>query len=383
MKKIYLDNCATTATDKSVAGLVYRISTEEYGNPSSLHGVGADAYKLIGTARHQAAKVLAAQTSRVYFTSGGTESNNLAIFGAAYGPWCPGRHIVTTAIEHSSVLNSFRALQREGFRVTTVMPRRSDGRIHAEDIIDAVEPDTALVSFMYVNNETGEILPASEIISGVRAKNPDTLIHCDCVQGFAKLPFRLFEFDVDSLSASAHKLHGPKGVGCLYLKDRSRYAPRIFGGSQESGVKPGTENVASIAGFGEACDAALLRFHENLEHAQQLKQLLTGGLSAFGSVSINSPENSSPYILNFSLCGYDASDIVSYMSGKGIYISAGSACSKGTRSHVIRSMGLGEAELAGAIRVSFSKYNTADDVDAFLAELKNFIAETKCGLARS
>ena len=373
MRKIYLDNCATTAAGETVAEKVRWMMTENFGNPSSLHGVGSEAYMAVNTARHQVAKVLAAHTSHVYFTSGGTESNNFAIFGAARSNMAVGKNIVTTAIEHSSVRSPIARLESEGFHVSRVAPRSLEGCISAGDIIEAVDDKTSLLSFMYVNNETGEILPVRDIIAGVRKKNPRTLIHCDCVQGFGKLPFRLFEYDVDFLSASAHKLHGPKGVGCLYIKDLTRFSPGLFGGSQESGVKPGTENTALIAGFGEACDEALLHFHDNLAHAEKLRAELLAGLKGFEGVRINSPEHSSPYIVNFSLPGYEASDIVSHMSSIGIYISAGSACSRGARSHVISALGRSEEEIAGALRLSFSRYNSLDDIAAFLESLKDYI----------
>lgn len=375
MKQVYLDNSSTTVTDREVSALIARTMTDNYGNPSSLHGIGSAAYEAIGTARHALAQILAAKTSKIFFTSGGTESNNFAIFGGAYGNPHGGSGLVTNCIEHSSVLSPMLLLEKKGFHVTRVAPAAQSGIIDAQNIIDAVNDDTALVSVMYVNNETGEILPVREIIEGVKKRNPHTLIHCDCVQGFGKLPFHVFDYDVDFLSASAHKLHGPKGSGCLYIKDIAAFSPRLFGGNQESGVKPGTENTASIVGFGEACKRALLHLDDNAEHVNTLKVHLKHGLKNFDGIVINSPEKSSPYILNFSLPGFEASDIVSYMSCRGIYISAGSACSKGSRSHVISAMGRTEAEVAGSLRVSFSKYNTIEEINYFLGNLDDFVRE--------
>lgn len=374
MWNIYLDNSATTPVAGDVADTVYAVLKDTFGNPSSLHGKGSDAYKCIGVARHQVAQILSAKTDRIHFTAGGTESNNLAIFGAAYGNKAVGKKLVTTAIEHSSVLASFAELSRQGFDVTYVAPQADNGlNIRAQDVIDAVDDDTALVSFMYVNNETGAILPVREIIKGVREKNPRTLIHCDCVQGFGKLPFKLFDYDVDLLSASAHKIHGPKGIGCLYVKDRIRIAPRLFGGAQEYGVRPGTENVALIAGFGKACSLALPEIKENLEYVSGLRARLQQRLEEIPCVRLNSPENHSPYLLNFSLDGFEASDIITHMSVKGIYVSAGSACSRGARSYVLKASGLKESLCAGAVRLSLSHLNTLEEIDIFVDELKSFV----------
>lgn len=370
MYKVYLDNSATTRTDRRVADRIYEMLTVSYGNPSSLHGMGAEAYQCLGTARHQVAKMISAGTSNIYFTSGGTESNNLAILGGARGNREAGSRLVTTRIEHSSVAAPFTCLEKNGYTVTRVGPRAESHRMAAEDIIDAVDQDTSLVSFMYVNNETGEILPVKEMVEGIRKKNPRTLIHCDCVQGFGKIPFKLFEMDVDMMSASAHKLHGPKGVGCLYVKDRNRMEPRIFGGNQESGIKPGTENTALIAGFGLACDLALVRIQENHRYVSGLRTQLLKGLKDMGSVHINSPLDGSPYILNFSPAGHPADEVVSAMSGNGVYVSAGSACSKGARSHVIEAMGYGVDIVECAVRVSLSHENTAEDVERFLDVLR-------------
>ncbi len=370
MRKVYLDNSATTRTDNKVADKIYEMLTEEYGNPSSLHGMGARAYQCLGAARHQVAKMIAADTSKVYFTSGGTESNNLAILGGAKGNLSVGRRLVTTQIEHSSVSASFAHLEKGGYTVVSVPPRRIAHRMTAGDIVDAVDEETSLVSFMYVNNETGEILPVKEIVQGIREKNPYTLIHCDCVQGFGKIPFKLFEMDVDLLSASAHKLHGPKGVGCLFVKNRDRIEPRIYGGRQESGMKPGTENMALIAGFGVACDLALVRIRENYTYVSELKEILVRELNQMKGIHINSPLDGSPYILNFSYYGHSSDKLVGFMSSNGIYISAGSACSKGARSHVIEALGYSEDIIRSAVRISLSHENTQEDIECFLKMLK-------------
>ena len=378
MRKVYLDNSATTRTDTRVADKIYEMLTVEYGNPSSLHGMGARAYQCLGTARHQAAKMISADTSSIYFTSGGTESNNLAILGGAVGNLAAGGRLVTTQLEHSSVSAPFARLEKEGYTVTRVPPRKDTHWMAAGDIVDAVDGDTSLVSLMYVNNETGEILPVRETVQGIRKKNPHTLIHCDCVQGFGKVPFKLFEMDVDMLSASAHKLYGPKGVGCLFVKDRSRIEPRIFGGKQESGLKPGTENTALIAGFGAACDLALVHIRENYAHVLGLRDMLVRELGRMEGIHINSPLGGSPYILNVSYSGHSSDEIVSFMSSSGIYISAGSACSKGARSHVIEAMGYSEDIIRSAVRISLSHENTQEDIRCFLEALGR-MGRKECG----
>lgn len=226
---IYFDNSATTCVDAEVADRAVEIMCRQFGNPSSLHGVGSSAYMELGIARNQIAKMIAARTGDIYFTSGGTESNNIAVQGAARAcRW--GKHIVTTAIEHDSILKACAYLESGGWQVTYVAPNPDTHHIAAQDIIDAVRDDTVLVSVMFVNNETGEILPIKEIVNGVRKRNPKTLIHCDCVQGFGKLPFKLHVYDVDMISASAHKIHGPKGIGALYLRRPDLVFPLEFSG---------------------------------------------------------------------------------------------------------------------------------------------------------
>ena len=240
-------------------------------------------------------------------------------------------------------------------------------------MIDAVDDKTALVSFMYVNNETGAILPAAEIIQGVRRKNPNTLIHCDCVQGFGKVPFKVFKYDVDLLSASAHKIHGPKGTGCLYIKSGVQIAGRVFGGRQESGVRPGTENVAGIVGFGKACELVLPRILKNEEYVSALQSKLLDGLNRIPQIRLNMPDQHSPFVLNFSVLGIESSDIVTYMSTKGIYVSAGSACERGAKSHVLQAAKLEPTRCAGALRIGLSHQNTVEELEYFLSELEKFV----------
>ena len=240
---IYFDNSATTRVDSDIALVAAEAMTKNFGNPSSLHYVGVQAYQALNVARNQIAKMWGAKTNCIVFTSGGTESNNLAIQGGAAANLSTGKHVVTTAIEHSSVLGACGVLEKQGYQVTYVRPDPVTGCIRAEDFVNAVNQETALVSCMEVNSETGELLPIKEIIQGVRRKNPNTRIHVDCVQGFGKIPFKVYEYDADFLSASSHKIHGPKGIGALYIKDGVMVRPFLYGGKQERGIKPGTENV--------------------------------------------------------------------------------------------------------------------------------------------
>ena len=371
---IYFDNSATTRVDPDVAQAAVEAMTENFGNPSSLHYIGVQAYQALNVARNQIAKMLGARTSCIVFTSGGTESNNLAIQGGAAANLSAGKHIVTTAIEHSSVLGACNALEGQGYRVTYVRPDPASGRIRAEDFINAVDEETALVSCMEVNSETGELLPIKEIIQGVRRKNPNTRIHVDCVQGFGKIPFKVYEYDVDFLSASSHKIHGPKGIGALYIKDGVTVRPFLYGGRQERGIKPGTENVPLACAFGLAADKLLPRIQENFQYVQGLQTYLIRRLREIPQVRLTMTENISPYILNFSIPGIPSHETVSHFSMENIYIAAGSACSKGEPSHVIAAMGLPQEVIDSVLRISFCKYNTQEEIDIFIRKLKEWIA---------
>lgn len=372
---IYFDNSATTRVEESVAQRAADLMCKQFGNPSSQHYLGACAYSELGVARNQISKMLGVSASRIYFTSGGTQSNNLAIQGGVRANSKVGRHIVTTAIEHSSVLETCAHLETHGYEVTYVHPRQDTACMNAQDIIDAVRADTALVSVMFTNNETGENLPLRDIITGVREKNPDTYIHCDCVQAFGKIPVKLHEYDLDMVSASAHKIHGPKGVGMLYLRNKDMVLPLEFGGSQEGHIRPGTENLPLACAFGLASDLALYQLQENLERATLLKERLVKRLqSAIPQILINSPPRSLPYVLNVSLPGMVADDLVSYMSLRDIYISTGSACSKGAKSYVLKAMGFSDSRIAGAVRISISKYTTDSEIDCFVDVFSEYVS---------
>ena len=290
--EIYLDNSATTRCFPEAARLMYQVMTEDYGNPSSLHQKGVDAEKYVREAKEIIAKNLKVEPKEVYFTSGGTESNNIAIRGTALANQAVGRHIVTTTIEHSSVLSCCQALEKEGFSVTYVAPSPETHRIEAQDILRAVREDTILISMMHVNNETGEVLPVREVAEAVHREHPHTLIHCDTVQSFGKIPVKLHELKVDLLAASGHKIHAPKGIGILYIRPQVPVTPLEYGGAQEGHVNPGTESVPLICAFGAAAEKRLLNMKQNLEQVTRLNRYCRNAVTAtFPQVQILSPED--------------------------------------------------------------------------------------------
>lgn len=368
---VYLDNSATTQVDGDVAKLALEMMTERFGNPSSLHHFGMDAYQSVMNARYQLARMLGCPTGCVHFTSGGTESNNLAIRGSVMASPHRGNHIVTTSIEHSSVLECLRALEKEGFSVTYVRPDPAAHRISAQSILEAVREDTVLISMMHVNNETGEILPVGEVAAEAKRRNPDILIHTDAVQSFGKIPVKIHELKVDFISASGHKLHAPKGIGMLYIREGCQVKPLVYGGAQEKRIHPGTESVPLSCAFGLASEKMLLSMQKNLERVTALRDYVKEKLiCTFGEVSINSPEDGLPYILNFSLPGHLSGDVVDALGMKDIFISAGSACSKGARSHVLESAGYAPEIVDSVLRVSFSEQSTREEADILLKALQ-------------
>ncbi|MEF9945544.1 MAG: cysteine desulfurase family protein [Lachnospiraceae bacterium] len=371
---IYLDNSATTKVDQDVAEIAVRMMTREFANPSSPYLLGRDALQFITQARYHIAKVISAPTRRIFFTSGGTESNNLAIQGSVKNQKKFGNKIITTAIEHSSVRETCEHLAKEGYEVSFVKPR--NGRIQAEDVIHQVDANTILVSVMAVNNETGEILPVKEIVKGVREKNPNTIIHCDCVQGFCKIPFKITEIDVDLLSMSAHKIHAPKGCGALYIKEGLEICPLQYGGAQESKIRPGTENTSSIAAFGFAADKALKSLQENGEKVTTLRDHLLCRLKETEGIEINSPVGGSPYLLNISTLPVQTDTMIHELRMREIYVSGSAACTKGAKSRVIEAMGLGDKRRDTTLRISFSKENNVEEIDCLADAINEIITTT-------
>lgn len=368
---IYLDNCATTVVDKRVMMLMNKMMEEDYGNPSSSYYLGAHAYDCVNNARSQLAKVLATSASNIVFTSGGTESNNLALLGLAKinnGK----KHIVTTTIEHESVLKVCGYLETQGFEVDYVKPNSITRCIEAKDVCSLVRNNTLLVSCMIVNNETGELLPVKEISRYVKSHFPQTYVHCDAIQGFTKVKLKIHEYPVDLISMSAHKINGPKGVGALYQRTPI-IKPLLFGGDQENGLHPGTENVPGICGFGLASDLSLYSFEEHNSYVEKLNKYLRDSLkTSFSDLVINSPNNSCPYILNFSLPGFKSKSIIEFLSFNKVYVSSSAACVAGAPSYVLKAMGLDDRIINSALRIGLSANNTIEQIDEFVALLKSY-----------
>lgn len=364
--EIYLDNSATTKPCKECVEKVMEMLTDKYGNPSSLHEKGFEAEQEIDSARAVIAQNLNANADEIYFTSGGTEANNIAVLGSAAANKKRGNKIVTTAVEHSSVYNSAKALENEGFDVVYLKPDKN-GQITLEQVEKAVDEDTILVSIMLVNNEVGAIFPVEKIKKAIIQKKSPALLHIDAVQAFGKIPINVEKLAVDLLTISAHKVHGPKGVGALYKRKTAHILPRTFGGEQQKKLRPGTEAVPLIAGFGAAVQQ--INLTEQYEKICRLNQHFREKISNMSKISINSPQNAIPHIINISTNEIKSETMLNFLSAKGIFISSGSACAKGKKSRVLSEMELSERRIDTALRISFSKYNTFEDVDEFLRQL--------------
>ena len=366
MAEHYLDNSATTQVSEQAAKKALEIMRAEYGNPSSLHALGFRAAKELEYAREKVANAIGAKPEEIYFTSGGTEANNLAILGAAEAHKRRGNRIVTTATEHSSVYDTMKKLSGEGFDVVFIAPDK-EGHIDPRKVIDAVDNKTILVSVMLVNNETGLMPPIKRIQGIIKRKAPNALFHIDAVQALGKENVNVAALKCDLLTISSHKIHGPKGVGALYIRKGERILPRTFGGKQENSIRPGTEALPLIGAFGVA--ASEVDVFKNKERISALNLRLRQKLADFDDIIINSPEDASPYILNFSALGIRSETMLHHLASKGVYVSSGSACSKGGKSHVLEALNLSAEEADSAVRVSFSKNTTDEDIDALLDAL--------------
>ena len=364
----YLDNSATTAVTPEVATLAARIMTEQYGNPSSLHRRGFWAERALTEARGQVAAVLRCHPEEIVFTSGGTESNNLALLGAARAARRRGNRIVTTAVEHHSVLAVCRQLESEGFEVTYVSPD-AGGVITPESFAAACDEKTVLASCMMVNSETGALHDIPAIAAACRRKNPGILFHADCVQAFGRLEIAPARWGVQLVSVSGHKIHAPKGVGALYVAKGVRLLPPLYGSGQERGLRPGTENLPGICAMGLAAERMNARRAENAAHFTALRQKLITNLSQSPAVCINSPEAAAPYIINLSVEGIRSEIMIHYLEQFEIYVSSGSACAKGERSHVLTAMGLPEDRIDSALRVSMTDTTAEGEIDEFCRRL--------------
>lgn len=363
----YLDNSATTRVSEAATQKAVELMREKFGNPSSLHSFGFEAEKELISARGIIAEAIGAKENEVFFTSGGTEANNLALMGVVEAMKRRGNKIVTTAIEHHSVLDTAKHLESLGFEVEFVYPKDKNG-FDVKDFESAIDEKTILVSVMMTNNETGLMPPVAKIPAIIKRKGAPALFHIDAVQGFGKENINVASLKCDLMSISAHKVHGPKGIGALYIRKGVRVMPRTFGGKQENKIRPGTEALPLIGAFGVA--ASEINISKNRDKICELNTYLRQKLSEFDDIIINSPDDASPYILNFSAMGVRSETMLHHLSTFGVYVSSGSACSKGGKSHVLSALKLDDDLADSAIRVSFSKETTKEDVDALLEALE-------------
>lgn len=377
---VYLDNAATTRPCEPAVSAVFQNMVEDYGNPSSLHAIGLKAEQNVTEARKAIAAALVCDPQCITFTSGATECNNTAIFGVAKNYGKRKKKIVVSAIEHPSVAEPIKYLEeKEGFEVVRINPTRSGG-IAVEDFIEAVDENTCLVSCMLVNNETGSIQPVRKIFSYVKRNFPECITHCDAVQGFMKIPMKSAELFADIIVVSGHKVHAVKGVGAMYIRKGIRVAPLLMGGGQEKNLRSGTESVPLIAGFGAAVRALMPTMSVAHSNAEEITEYLLKKLAKLDYVTINSAaENNSPYITNFSVKGIRSEIMLHFLESKEVYVSSGSACSKGAHSSVLTAMGIPDKLADSAIRVSIGRTTTKGEIDV----LVNAIQEGYQSLAKS
>ncbi len=371
--RAYLDNSATTRAFDEVAALVAKIMTEEYGNPSSVHHMGTVSGNRVFSARETIAETLKVEPSEILFTSGGTESDNLAIIGTARANAWRGKHIITTSVEHPAVLETCMALKKEGFEIT-MLPVDETGRVRLEDLKASLRQDTILASMMLVNNEIGAIEPVSEVGKAIKDFNKDIVFHVDAVQGYGKLVIRPRSMNIDLLSVSGHKIHGPKGIGFLYIKKGTKINPICYGGGQQKGMRSGTENAPGIAGMALAAKMCYENHDEKIQKMYDLKQYLMDGLKEkITDIKLNGPEcrEGAPHIVSVSIKGLAAETILNMLSSKEIYVSAGSACTSNNPhiSDTLQAIGLERDLLESTIRISMSELTTKEEIDYLLETL--------------
>ena len=371
---IYFDNAATTKPCDEAVNAVCEAMKTNWSNPSSLHGLGIKAEQVIDSSREIIAKALDTDSECIYFTSGATESNNLAIFSVAKTLGRHKKRIVTTAIEHPSVSQPIKYLEENGFEVIYISPDKS-GEINPADIISAVDDNTCLVTCQLVNNETGYLLPIAKAYKAIKRLYPRVITHCDCVQGFMKLNISASSLNADLISLSGHKIYGPKGVGALYVKKGVRILPVNYGGGQEKGIRSGTEAVPNIAGFGAAVEAFSKSINERYEMMSELSDYLEQQIATVEGVSLNKFSERSPYIASVTVDNIKSETLLHYLEMREIYVSSGSACSKGKKSDVLKAFGYDDKALDTTIRLSFSHENQKCEIDEFIKQIKNAQAE--------
>ncbi len=366
---IYLDNSATTKPCTEAVAAMAAALTENWGNPSSLYGFGIEAAHSLRTARNQVAAAMGAEHDRIFFTSGGTEADNWAIFGTARRFGKKNKHIVTTAIEHHAILNCMKELESQGYEVTYLQPDPL-GRITLDSLKAALRKDTILVSIMMVNNETGAVMPIAQMAKLTHKLCPDAIFHTDAVQGFLKIPFTAKTLGADLITVSSHKVHGPKGAGALYISPRLKsFPPLLFGGGQEGGYRNGTEATPAIFGFAAACSAGTATFKEDILREKALLEDFISKVSTMDGLVINGSHDA-PHILSLSIPGLPTQNTINILQDHGICVSAGSACAKGHRSHVLESMGVSPEVIDGSFRVSLSRETTAEELNLLSAVLQ-------------
>lgn len=372
----YFDNSATTKVLDSVKDIVVKTMTEDYGNAAAKHRKGMEAEQYIRDARKIIADTLKVQEKEILFTSGGSESNNMALIGTAWANQRAGKHIISTAIEHPSVYNPLGVLEELGFEVT-ILPVDHDGHISLNELEEAIRPDTILVSTMYVNNEVGAVEPVEEISKVIKAKNPSILYHVDAIQAYGKYVIRPKKQGIDLLSVSSHKIHGPKGVGFLYIRNGVKIKPLIYGGGQQAGMRSGTENVPGVAGFGAAAKEMYTNHAEKVQKLIELKDYMTDRLGEIEGTVINSKkgEASAPQIVSVSFEGVRSEVLLHALEDKGVYVSSGSACSSNHPgiSGTLKGIGVAQKLLDSTIRMSFGMFNTKEEVDYTIDVLKELV----------
>ena len=369
----YLDNAATTRIDPAVTEVIHDALVELWANPSSLYDPAVAAQDGIENARARIAKTLHCRSDEVYFTACGTEGNNMAVWGAAMPRRHWGNKVVVTGFEHPSVQLAVRALKNEGFQVVEILPD-ADGHISVDRFLAAVDKNTVLASCMAVNNETGAVQDIARLAAGIKARNSRTHFHVDAVQAWLRIPIDLQKWaGVDTLAVSGHKIHAPKGIGALFIRDSQRQTlcPPYRGGHQERGLRPGTENTPYIVGLGLAAAKGYQAMRTREQHIAQLNRRLREGLAKLPGITLNSPEDAVPEVVNFSTGCINSQTFINYLNTRGVLVSGGSACDKGEPSHTLQAMGCDERTIHTALRVSFCAENTPEDVDALLDGLYN------------
>lgn len=374
--EVYLDNSATTRCYDSVRELVGKVMCEDYGNPSSMHKKGMDAERYVRESKEIFAKLLKVQEKEIYFTSGGTESDNLALIGCAKANRRAGNHIITSSVEHPAILQAMHHLEELGFRVT-YLPVDKEGRVKVEALKRALCRETILVSIMHVNNEVGAVQPIEEIAQIVKNFNRAILFHVDAIQSFGKYRIHPKRMGIDLLSVSGHKIHGPKGIGVLYVDEKVKIKSIVFGGGQQRGIRSGTENVPGIAGIGQAAKEIYTHFDEKVAYMRSLKNYFIEGIQGIERTIIHghTDEMSAPHIISVGFAGVRSEVLLHTLEDKGIYVSAGSACASNhpTTSGVLKAMGIGQEYLDSTLRFSFSEFTTQEEIDYTLETLYNCV----------